>query len=67
MLPVILKLLTPTLIKTIVKYVTEDNELDLAVRDIKQRLGALEKDSHPKRKLICHQKGKHTKKCQLVE
>ena len=67
MLPAILKLLTPTLIKTIVKYVTEDNELDLAVRDMKQRLEALEKNSHPRRKLICHQKGKHTKKCELVE
>ena len=64
MLPVILKLLTPTLIKTIVKYVTEDNELDLAVRDIKQRLEALEKDSHPRRKLVCKNK---RNKCELVE
>ena len=66
MLP-LLRLLTPTIVKTIIKYVTEDNELDLAVRDIKQRLEALEKDSHPRRKLICHQRGKHSKKCQLVE
>ena len=27
MLPAILKILTPTLIKTIIKYVTEENEL----------------------------------------
>ena len=64
MLPVILKLLTPTLIKTIVKYVTEDNELDIAVRDIKQRLEALEKDSHPRRKLVCKSK---RNKCEMVE
>jgi hypothetical protein len=67
MLPAILKLLTPTLIKTVIKYVTEDNELDIAVRDIKQRLEALEKNAHPKRRLICYQRGKHSKKCQLVE
>ena len=64
MIPVILKLLTPTLIKTIVKYVTEENELDLAVKDIKIRLEGLEKNSHPRRKLVCKNK---RSKCELVE
>tara|TARA_R100000655_G_scaffold101829_1_gene147322 strand:- start:9029 stop:9223 length:195 start_codon:yes stop_codon:yes gene_type:complete len=64
MLPVILKLLTPTLIKTIIKYVTEENELDLAVKDVKKRLEALEKDTHPQRKLVCNNK---RNKCKLVE
>ena len=64
MLPVILKLLTPTLIKTIIKYVTEENELDLAVKDIKKRLEALEKATHPQRKLVCNNK---RNKCKLVE
>jgi len=67
MFPVILKLLTPTLIKTIIKYVTEENELDIEVKQINRRLEALEKMSHPRRRLVCHQKGKHTKKCELVE
>ena len=64
MLPAILKILTPTLIKTIIKYVTEENELDLAVKEVKKRLEALEKYSHPQRKLICNNK---RNKCKLVE
>jgi len=64
MLPVILKLLTPTLIKTIVKYVTEENELDIEVKNINKRLEALESDSHPRRKLVCKDK---RRKCELVE
>ena len=64
MLPAILKILTPTLIKTIIKYVTEENELDLAVKEVKKRLEALEKDSHPQRKLICNNK---RNKCKLVK
>ena len=63
MLPMILKLLTPTLLKQIVKYVTEPNELDEEVEKMGKRLDALEKVSHPKRKLIC----KHKNKCKLVE
>jgi len=63
----ILKLLTPTIVKTIIKYVTEENELDVEVLQISRRLEALEKVSHTRRRLICHQKGKHTKKCELVE
>ena len=59
----ILKLLTPRLIKVIISYVTEENELDVEVKLINRRLAELEKYSHPKRKLIC--KGK--KKCELVE
>jgi hypothetical protein len=62
MLPVILRLLTPTLIKTIIKYVTEENELDLEVKKINKRLKALEKDSHPQRKLVCKNK---KNKCEL--
>ena len=42
MIPVILKLLTPTLLKTIISYVTEENELDVEVKDIKKRLTKLE-------------------------
>ena len=38
MLPMILKLLTPTLLKQIVKYVTEPNELDEEVININKRL-----------------------------
>ena len=34
----ILKLLSPKLIKTIINYVTKDNELDLEVRLINKRL-----------------------------
>ena len=59
----ILKLLSPKLIKTIINYVTKDNELDLEVRLINKRLEKLERDSHPRRKLIC--KGKN--KCKLVD
>ncbi len=59
----ILKLLSPTLIKTIINYVTKDNNLDLEVRIINERLKKLEKHTHPKRELVC--KGKN--KCKLVE
>ena len=64
MLPSILKLLTPTILKTIIKYVTEENELDIAVKDMQKRLETLEKDSHPQRKLVCNNK---RNKCKLVE
>ena len=63
MLPAILKLLTPTILRTIIKYVTEENELDVAVKEINEKIKVLEEHSHPKRKLIC----KHKKKCRLVE
>ena len=59
----ILKLLSPKLIKTIINYVTKDNELDLEVRLINKKLEGLERVSHPRRKLIC--KGKN--KCKLVD
>ena len=65
MIPIILKLLTPKLIRTIISYVTEENELDIEVKQINKRLEELETYSHPKRKLICSRKGK--KKCELVE
>ena len=64
MLPAILKLLTPTILKTIIKYVTEENELDIAVKDMQKRLETLEKDSPPQRKLVCNNK---RNKCKLVE
>ena len=64
MLPAILKLLTPTILKTIIKYVTEENELDIAVKDMQKRLETLEKDSHPQRELVCNNK---RNKCKLVE
>tara|TARA_Y100001938_G_scaffold147548_1_gene228964 strand:- start:1747 stop:1941 length:195 start_codon:yes stop_codon:yes gene_type:complete len=62
MFPAIIKLLTPTLLKTIVKYVTEENELDREVIKIKKRLVKLEKVAHPKPKLVCKAKTK----CKLV-
>ena len=65
MFPAILKLLTPKLIRTIISYVTEENELDIEVKQINNRLEELEAHSHPKRELICNRKGK--KKCELVE
>lgn len=46
MLPV-LKILTPHILKKIMSYVFEENELDQEVKDLKSRLENLEKDSHP--------------------
>ena len=43
-------------LKKIDKYVNEDNELDVKVRAIYDRLIDLEKDSHPSQEYICCRK-----------
>ena len=53
MLPV-LKLLTPTVLNGIVKYVFEKNPLDHQMEMVLERLQKLEKDSHsPRRFIVC--------------
>ena len=51
MLPV-LKILTPKVIKAIMKYVFEENELDQQIGSVRARLDKLEKDSHPPRTYV---------------
>ena len=51
MLP-ILKILTPKVIKAIMKYVFEENELDQQMGSVRARLVALEKNSHPPRSYV---------------
>ena len=51
MLPV-LKILTPKVIKAIMAYVFEDNNLDQQMGSVRARLDKLEKDSHPPRRYI---------------
>ena len=45
----VLKILTPTVLKGIMKYVFEENELDQQMDSARSRLDKLEKDSHPPR------------------
>ena len=59
----VFKILKPKLLKTIIDYVTKDNDLDLEVKIINTRIARRERYSHPRRRLVC--KGK--KKCELVE
>ena len=40
-------------IKKLRKYVEEDNELDVKVKEIEKKLKILEKDSHPPQEFIC--------------
>ena len=55
MLP-ILKMLTPKVLKAIVKYVFEKNELDEQMESARARLDKLEENSHPKRDFVlCNQ------------
>ncbi len=42
MLPIILKLLTPKVIKAIIAYVFEKNELDTKVEELENRIKKLE-------------------------
>ena len=52
MLPVVLKFLTPQIVKAlpkIMEYVFEKNELDFKVENHNKRIEALEKDSHAKK------------------
>ncbi len=43
----ILKILTPTILKTIMKYVQEPNELDHKVVELEKEIKKLKKESHP--------------------
>ena len=51
MLPV-LKLLTPTVLKGIVKYVFEKNPLDHQMEMVLVRLSKLEENSHPAKDFV---------------
>ena len=51
MLP-ILKLLTPKVIKAIMEYVFEDNQLDMQMGAVQKRLSKLEKLAHPAREFV---------------
>ena len=48
----IVKILTPKVIKGIMKYVFEENALDQQMGSVRARLDNLEKDSHPPRSYI---------------
>ena len=48
----VLKILTPTVLKGIMKYVFEENELDQQMSSARSRLDKLEKDSHPPRTYV---------------
>ncbi len=48
----IVKILTPKVIKGIMKYVFEENALDQQMGSVRARLDKLEKDSHPPRSYI---------------
>ena len=48
----IVKILTPKVIKGIMKYVFEENELDQQMGSVRARLDKLENDSHPPRSYI---------------
>ena len=65
MLPV-LKLLTPTVLRTIVKYVFEKNPLDYQMEAVIERIRKLEENSHPIRDFVvcdkCKQQIKEKKK-----
>ena len=48
----ILKILTPKVLKGIMKYVFEENELDIKMQVLENRVSTLEKDSHPQREFV---------------
>ena len=58
MLPM-LKILTPKVIKGIMKYVFEKNPLDEQMDMVLARLRKLEKDSHPPRRYVVCDKCKY--------
>ena len=47
-----LKILTPKALKAIMSYVFDENELDIKVQVLENRVSMLEKDTHPKRKFV---------------
>lgn len=62
MLP-IFKMLTPKVVKAIMEYVFEDNNLDQQMAAMQKRVGKLEKLSHPKREFVmCNEC-----KCKIME
>ena len=48
----VLKILTPRVLKAIMSYVFEENNLDQQMGSVRARLKKLEKDSHPPRSYI---------------
>ena len=46
---VIKKVMKKREVKKMRKYVEEDNELDIAVKDLTKRMDLLERDSHPQK------------------
>ena len=48
----VLKILTPKVLKAIMKYVFEENALDQQMGSVRARLDKLEKDTHPKRDFV---------------
>lgn len=48
----VLKILTPSVLKAIMNYVFEENELDQQMGSVRARLDNLEKDSHPARDFV---------------
>tara|TARA_R110002020_G_scaffold79239_4_gene198803 strand:- start:1026 stop:1229 length:204 start_codon:yes stop_codon:yes gene_type:complete len=48
----VLKILTPTVLKGIMRYVFEENELDQQMGSVRSRLDKLEKDTHPPKSYI---------------
>ena len=57
MLPV-LKLLTPTVLKGIVKYVFEKNPLDIQMEIVIEEIEKLKKNSHPSKEFVVCEKCK---------
>ena len=53
-----LKILTPKALKAIMSYVFDENELDIKVQVLENRVSMLEKDTHPKRKFVMCEKCK---------
>ena len=50
MLPAVLKLLTPSVVKGIMDYVFKKNDLDYKMEKLIERVEKLEEDSHPPKK-----------------
>ena len=48
----ILKILTPKVLKGIISYVFEENELDIKIQVLENRVGDLEKTAHAPRDFV---------------
>ena len=53
-----LKILTPKVLKGIMSYVFDENELDIKVQVLENRVSMLEQDTHPKRNFVMCEKCK---------